>query len=134
MKSSARGQCGRGGDLAIAGLGVSVADVLGDGAAEQEGLLGDVGEARAEALHPDVAQVVAVDQDPARGGVVEAGDEVDHGGLAGSRGSNERDGLAGFGGDGHVLEDRGDAVVAESRRCGTRRVRAAGPDRQPTAD
>ena len=79
----------------MVGVGAAEGDVLGDGAGEQEGLLGHDPHLRAQRGAGDIAQVVAVDQHAPGGGVVEAGDELGHRGLARSGGAHERDGLAG---------------------------------------
>ena len=66
-------------------------DVLGDGAAEEESLLGDDPELTAERVLRDVAEIVAVDLDPALRRVVEAGEELRDRRLAGAGLADERD-------------------------------------------
>ena len=87
---------------------VCEADVLGDGAAEQQGVLEDDG-----AGHPDVVQagmpdVDPVDEHPSRGGVVQAGDEGGQGALARAGGSGHSNGLPG-------CDDQVNAVQGEHR-------------------
>ena len=53
-------------DLALVGVGSAEGDVLADGAAEQERLLGHDPHLRAQRVAGDLAQVVPVDEDLAR--------------------------------------------------------------------
>ena len=50
-------------DLLAGRVGLGVGDVLGDGGAEQEGVVGDEGDLRAQRGEVDLAQVGAVDRD-----------------------------------------------------------------------
>ena len=68
--------------LLVGGVGLAVAEVRGDGAAEEVGLLGHEADGGGERVGVEVAHVDAADEHPAVGGVEEAGDEVDQGGLA----------------------------------------------------
>ncbi len=69
-------------DLLEAGAGPAVADVLGDGPAEQERLLEHDADLPAQVLEADLPEVHAVDLDDAVVHVVESGDQVHGGGLA----------------------------------------------------
>ena len=102
-------------DLLERRVGLRVGDVLGDGGAEQEGVVGDEGDLRAQRGEVDVAQVGAVDRDRSRGRVVEAGEQADQAGLARAGRADQRDDAAGL-----DLE----VDVAERRpRCRRRRGR-----------
>ena len=86
----------RGGlDLRVGGPGAPVADVVGDAAAEEDGLLRDHADAAPQAVGRDLPQVVAVDEDAAAVGIVEAREERREGGLARARGADQRHHLAG---------------------------------------
>ncbi len=99
--------------LRAGGVGPGEAEVVEDGAVEEEVVLADDGHLGAEGLEGEGLDGVAVEEDEAALAVVEARDEVDEGGLAGAGVSDEGDGLAGLGGEGEVVEDRAIGVVAE---------------------
>src|SRR5215831_4933570 len=88
------GRFRRGNDVVSSGAAPAVGDVVGDGAAEEHGLLQHVGDSGAEALKRVVADVGAVDRDFARSRIVEPRNEADHRGLAAPRRSHDADRLA----------------------------------------
>ena len=71
-----------------------VGDVLGDGGAEQEAVVGDEGDLAAQRPHVDVAEIGPVNRDGAAGRVVETGQQRDEARLARTRRADERDDLA----------------------------------------
>ena len=94
-------------------VGPGEADVVEDGAAEEERLLRHDGQLLAQRALRDVAHVVAVDEDLARLRVVEAGEQLDDCGLAGAGGADERDGPAGRDDQVDVVQHGLVRVVAE---------------------
>ena len=86
------------------------ADVLGDGAGEEEGVLEDDAEAAAEGGEVLVADVDAVDEDLAGLDVVEAHHEGGDGGFAGAGVAYDGGGFVGVDGEGDVAEDPFDVV------------------------
>ena len=84
---------------------VAEADVFGDGAGEEEGVLQDDGEVAAEGGEIVFAEVDAVEADCSGGDVVEAHHQAGEGGFAGAGVADDGDGLAGFDGEGDVFEN-----------------------------
>ena len=87
------------------------ADVVGDGAGEEEGVLQDDAEALAEGFEVLLADVDAVDEDAAALDVVEAHHEADDGGLACAGVAYDGGGLVGFDGEGDPAENPLDVGV-----------------------
>ena len=85
--------------------GRAEADVVGDGAGEEEGVLQDDTEAAAERGEVLVADVDAVDEDLAGLDVVEAHHQRGDGGLAGAGVADDGGGFAGGDGEGDAAED-----------------------------
>ena len=77
------GQAGSLLHLSGGGFGYAVADVLGDGAGEEEGFLRNDAHLAVQGFLGDGAHVDAVDDDCAFGDFVKAGDQVGDGGFAG---------------------------------------------------
>src|SRR4029453_5289156 len=73
-----------GNHLLVAGIGPTVADVVHDCVAEQEGILKDESDLRAEAARGNTAHVSSVNGDRALRHVVEARNQICHGGFSGS--------------------------------------------------
>ncbi len=108
----------------------AVADVVGDGAVQQRGILGHHGDMGAQALLRRLGDVLAVDQDPPRLYLVEAQQDVDEGRLAGAGGADEAEALArrdveidamqhaagGAVAEAHILEAHGALLDLEGRR------------------
>ena len=80
-------------DLLLARLRAAVADVVGDGVVEEDGVLRDHADRGAERGLRHVADVLPVDGDAAAGHVVEAEEEPRDGRLAGAGGTDDRDRL-----------------------------------------
>ena len=104
------GRSGRLRDLLFAGVGAAVADVLGDGATEQPGVLQHHADPRPQRLATDRCDVHSVDEDGAGIHVVEPHQQIDQGGLAGTGGPDDRHRAA-------RLDDQRD--VADHRCAGT---------------
>lgn len=85
------------------GVGVAPAEVVEDGAAEQDVLLQDDGDGGAQCGEVVVTHVTTTDEDGALGGVVETADEVDEGGLATAGAADDSDGLTAVDGEGDVI-------------------------------
>ena len=122
----------------IGRLRVAEADVIGDGAGEEEGVLRHQADLAVQRALGDPAHVDPVDAHRAGGDVVKAGDQVADGGLAGAGRADQchrlpwRDGQAQvvqhLGQVGAVLEaDMVEVDLAVDRRAG--RLRRAGPAR-----
>ena len=92
------------------------ADVVGDGAGEEERVLQDDSEAAAECVEVLVADVDAVDEDLAVLDVVEAHHQRDDGGLAGAGVADDGGGFAGGDGEGDAAEDPFDVGESGVRR------------------
>ena len=114
------GEAGGALDLGVAGAGAADADVLGDRAVEEAGVLEDDGDRAAQAGEGDVGDVVAVDQDAPRVGLAQALEQRERGGLAGAGRADEGDGLAGRGREVEVEDSLiaageavGDGLVAD---------------------
>src|SRR5439155_16615181 len=89
------------------------ADVVGDGAGEQERILGNQAHLLAKGSHLDVADVDVVNSYAAAPNVVEASQETGDRGFACTGRPDQGKGLAGLGDEAHVLQ-HGDALdVAE---------------------
>ena len=100
--------------LRFGGVGFAVAEVGGDGAGEQVGLLGNQADRSPQGVRVDVANVYPVDQHPSFGGVEQAGDQVDQGGFSGAGRADHGGGLPGQGREADVAENRlGSARVTE---------------------
>ncbi len=100
----------------------AVGDVFGDGAAEEDGFLGDDADLFAQAFDGELADVDVVDEDLSGGGVEDAWDEGEEGGFAAAVGTDERDGLA-------ELDGEGDAIEGGGVRAGVGEVDVAELDR-----
>src|SRR5215207_2063851 len=85
---------GGGAHLFVRGIGFGEADVVGDRAAEQEGVLEHDAELAPVADELDVPEVGAVDADGSLVRVVEAGDQLRRRRLAAARFADERDAAA----------------------------------------
>ena len=107
------GQLGGGPDLFIRGVQLAVADVVGNGAGEEVGILQDDAQRLPQRVLADLPDVDAVVGDGSLLDVVEAVDEVGDGGLSGAGGAHEGDLLAGLGKEGDVVEHRLIRIVAE---------------------
>jgi hypothetical protein len=82
--------------VAVAGVGASVAQVRRHGAGEQERLLGHVADLAPQQIEVEVAHVDTVDQHAALGDVGEARHQVDERGLAGAGAADDRRRRAGL--------------------------------------
>ena len=102
-----------GDDLLIRGVQATVADVIHDGAGENEAVLQHDAHLRAQRVQRYLGNVVPVDEHPAGIDVVETRDEVDDRRFAGTRGTDKRDGLARFHIEIEVLQNVDGAVVGE---------------------
>ena len=80
--------------LVVGGVLFAVADVLRDGAGEEDRLLRHEADLRAQLLLRHLAHVHAVHQDAAAVDVVEARNQVDQGGLARAGAADDRGHLA----------------------------------------
>ena len=94
-------------NLLLRGIRQTVADVLGDGAGEEEGHLRDDTDLAVQGGLGDGANIDIIDQDGAFGDFVKAGDQIGDGGFAGAGGSDNGDGFGGL--DEHVdaIQDDG---------------------------
>ena len=97
--------------LVVGGVGLPVAEVAGDRAAEQVGGLRHEADAAPQQLLVEVAHVDAVDEDGAAGDVEQPWDEVDERRLAGAGAADDRRRLA---------RADGERDAAEHRRLGAR--------------
>jgi len=89
----------------IAGVGLSVTDIVHDGAGEEEVGLGDDADLFVEAVGGDGGKVEAVDEHAAGLRQIEAAEEIDDGALAAAGVADEGDGLAGEGLEADVVKD-----------------------------
>ena len=117
---------GRLNDLLVGRAQLAVADVVHDGAGEDEAVLHHDAHLLAQRAQLHVAHVVAVQQHRAAGHVVEPADQVDHGALARAGGADERNRLPGLHGKGYVLQNGlfaviGEGYVVEIHTAGNRR-------------
>jgi hypothetical protein len=101
-------------DLGVGRIGLGDADIVGDRAVEQEGVLRHQRDLSAQGIEAHVANVDAADADRARARIEEAQQQRGDGGLAGARRADERDPLAFGDREAHAVE-RGavGAVVSE---------------------
>ena len=113
MKSSASASRAAFSISASVAVGRADADVLGDRAVEQAGLLEHHRDRVAERIERDVADVLAVDQDAALVGIAQPLQQRQRRGLAGAGRADERDGLAGLGVDVEVEHALAAGAVAE---------------------
>ena len=104
---------GGGDDFILGGAGPAVADVLGDGAGEEDVVLHDDSDLAADGLDVVGGDGFVVDEDFAGGGIVEAGEEGDDGAFAGAAGADEGDHFAGLDGEVDVVEGGLADAVAE---------------------
>src|SRR5215218_9672954 len=93
--------------------GTAVADVLRDGAREQERLLEHDPDVRPQVLAGELCHVPAVDKDPPFHRVVEARYQARYRRFAGSRRADERDRHAGIDHEVHVVQNGAAGVVRE---------------------
>src|SRR5215218_2235523 len=105
--------------------GTAVADVLRDGAREQERLLEHDPDVRPQILAGELPHVPTVDKNPAFRGVVEAWDQARYRRLAGTRRADEGDRHAWLDPEVHVVQNGAARVVREGHvlegdaaRCG----------------
>ena len=94
-------------------LGIGVADVVHDGAAEDVDLLGYDGHVAAEGVHLDILDVHAVNGDGAADGVVHTGDEVGNGGFTRAGVSHQTHVVALLDGEGDILQNGTVGAVVE---------------------
>ena len=85
------GRSTSGGDLVVRGVGTSEADVLGNGAREDEGILRDQAHLRTHGTLLDLPDINAVDQQRAFAGIIEASDQIGDRRFARAGGSHQRD-------------------------------------------
>ena len=102
-------------NLVESGVRLAVADVLGDGAVEQKGGLGNQADLGAQVLQADLADVDPVDFDAAAGDVVETADQVDKGALADAGAADQADHLTGPDVEVDVAEHDLARVIAKGR-------------------
>src|SRR5699024_651659 len=107
------GDPGRADDLLPDGVQLAEADVVGNGAGEQVGVLQHDAQRLPQRVLGDVPHVDAVVGDAAGVDVVKAVDEVGDGGLARAGGAHEGDLLAGLGVQADVLQDGAAFLVAK---------------------
>ena len=108
----AHGLCG-GDDLLIRGIQAAVADVIHDGAGENEAVLQHNAHLRAQRVQRHLGDVVPIDEHPAGIDVIKARDEVDDRRFAGACGADERDGLARLYIEIEVLQNVDGTVIGE---------------------
>ncbi len=104
-------------ELGVGDPRAAEADVVGDGAGEEEWVLQDDAEAAAEGGEVLVADVDAIDEDLAVLDVVEAHHQRGDGGLAGAGVADDGGGLAGGDGEGDAAEDPFDCRIEGTRQC-----------------
>ena len=104
---------GRGNDLFVGGVGLTVGDVLADGAGAQPGVLQHHAVAAAQGSAGHVPDVVAGDGDGAAVDIIEPHEQVDEGGLAAAGGPDDGDALAGLDVQVQVLDEGAVRQVAE---------------------
>ena len=113
-------------DFLVGRVQLAVADVVHDGAGEDEAVLHHDAHLLAQRAQLHVAHVVPVQQHRAASHVVEPTDQVDHGALARAGGADERNRLPGLHGEGYVLQNGlftviGEGHVVEVHAAGNRR-------------
>ena len=94
---------GGGHDFLIRCIQLSVADVVPDGAGEQEIILGHDAHLPPQAFDGNLLHVMAVDVHMALLNVVKTAYEIDDGGFSGSGGAYKGDGLSGTNAKAHVV-------------------------------
>ena len=104
---------GGGDNLGLGRVLASVADVVRDGAGEEDAVLHDNADLPAERLDVVGGDGLVVDEDVARAGIVEAGEEGDDGAFAGAAGADQGDHFARLDGKADVVEDGLADAVAE---------------------
>ena len=107
------GQPGRRPDLLVRGVQLAVADVVGDGAGEQVGILQNNAQGPAQGVLPDIPDVDAVIGDGAGLNVIKPVDQVGNGGLSRAGGAHKGDLLARLCEQGHIVEHGFLRVIAE---------------------
>ena len=91
---------------------VAVADVVGNGAGEQEALLGDEADGIPQLPERDHVDIRAVDEKHAVRHRIEARDELRHGGLAASQRADDADFHPFVNGKGDILQDQAGFVLS----------------------
>ena len=104
---------GRLDDLLVRGGAVAVADVVHDGAGEDEAVLHHDAHLGAQGVQGHLRDIYAVYGDPAASDVVETAQQVDDGGLARAGGSHDGEGFAGHGGEAHVVQGLDAFLIGE---------------------
>lgn len=89
----------------LVGVLVKRIQVGADGTREQDGILGNDGQARAQAVKTDLGNVDTINGDGARAGLQEAEESQRHGRLARTSTANDSDTLVVLDGKGDTLED-----------------------------
>ena len=105
---------GGGLDLFLGGFGPGVGDVRPQGVVEEEGLLGDEGDALAQGGEGQVADVPAIQGHPSPGHVVEARDQVQEGRLSPAGGADQGHDLPALHGQADARQDFGSLAVGEA--------------------
>ena len=100
-------------DLALAGIGPAIADVVADRAVQQRSVLGHDRNLLAQAFLRHRRNVLAVDQDAPSLQIEKAQEQVDGGGLAGAGAADQADLLSGPDRERESLQNSGFAAVAE---------------------
>ena len=90
-------------DFIIRCVKLSIADVVPDGAGEQEVVLGHDAHLPPQAFDGNLLHVMAVDVHMALLNVVKTADQIDDGGFSGSGRSHQRDGFAGTDVKAHIV-------------------------------
>ena len=96
------GLCG-GDDFLTGGIRFCVADVVGDGAVEQEGVLQYRRNVFTKTLQGDIADVLPVYQNRTIHRIIETGDKLGNGGFSYTGGTHKGNHLSRFTGKGNVL-------------------------------
>src|ERR1700691_2900963 len=92
-------------DLLVAGVKLAHADIVADGAIEEENVLADKTDLRAQAGDFGFAEVDAVEKYRALGRVIEPQDQLQESGFAAAAGSHDDDKLAAWDFEREVAED-----------------------------
>ena len=100
-------------NLRVRGIRAAVADVLADGAREEEDVLLDDPDIAPQARLRHFAHILPVHEQGAAGHVVKAGQEADHRGLAAAGGSDQGEALPRLEADAHMAQHREIGVVEE---------------------
>ena len=104
IRGGGRISCGA--DVGIGRFGLAVANILGGGRSEDDGVLGNEADPPTQLGGIDGGNVRAVDQDTTARGVVEAKKQLEDSGLAGTRRSYERNRVARLDCQGKIDERR----------------------------